>query len=114
MMRSVDLGTGPQAQHRSRRQRRRMCVDQADRRAMECNGWRTMLDYTENLVRSNDGTLLAVVPRWTAEAERADADNVRVRVAKAVAATRDEAWARLRAATDLAEAVIPPLGRAVG
>ena len=78
-----------------------MIVDQPDRRALECSGWRTMLDYTENHLRATDGTLLAVVPRWTAEAERADP--TRTRVATATAATRDEAWAQLRQAAIIAD-----------
>ena len=82
-----------------------MIVDQPDRRALECSGWRTMLDYTENHLRATDGTLLAVVPRWTAEAERADPTRTptRTQVASATAATRDEAWAQLRQATIVAD-----------
>jgi len=60
-----------------------------------------MLDYTENHLRATDGTLLAVVPRWTAEAERAEA--TRTRVASVTATTRDEAWAQLRQATRVAD-----------
>ena len=60
-----------------------------------------MLDYTENHLRATDGTLLAVVPRWTAEAERAEA--TRTRVASVTATTRDEAWAQLRHATRVAD-----------
>lgn len=60
-----------------------------------------MLDYTENHLRATDGTLLAVVPRWTAEAERADP--TRTRVASATAPTRDEAWAQLRQAAIAAD-----------
>ena len=71
-----------------------MIVDQPDRRTLECSGWRTMLDYTENHLRATDGTLLAVIPRWTAEAERADLTPTRV--ASATATTRNEAWAQLR------------------
>jgi hypothetical protein len=76
-----------------------MTVDQPDRRALECSGWRTMLDYAENHVRATDGTLLAVIPRWTAEAERIDsAHAVNPVVASATAPTRHEAWAQLRIA----------------
>jgi hypothetical protein len=97
MLRSIDTGI-------NRRSgwfwRRRMTVDHPDRRALECSGWRTMLDYSENHVRATDGTLIAVVPRWTAEAERADSSNARRGiVATATGATRAEAWAQLRAAT---------------
>ena len=64
-----------------------------------------MLDYTENHMRAIDGTLLAVIPRWTAEAERPTANSVlgRVTVASATAPTRDEAWAKLRRATTAAD-----------
>lgn len=37
---------------------------------LELAGWRTLLEYRENHVRAGDGTLLAVVPQWTGEAER--------------------------------------------
>lgn len=64
-----------------------------------------MLDYTENHLRATDGTLLAVVPRWTAEAERADPTGhpARNSVASATASTREEAWAQLRQATAIAD-----------
>jgi hypothetical protein len=101
MLRSVDMGIHERS---SWRRRRRMTVDQPDRRAMECCGWRTMLDYTENHLRATDGTLLAVVPRWTAEAERADPTlSTRTRVATATATTREEVWAQLRQATAIAD-----------
>ncbi|MCU1396561.1 MAG: hypothetical protein JWM34_4989 [Ilumatobacteraceae bacterium] len=74
-----------------------MTVDQPDRRALECAGWRTLLDYRENHVRDDEGTLVAVVPRWTAEAEREH--DSRTVVASATASSIDEVWARLRQAT---------------
>ena len=81
-----------------------MTVDHPDRRALECAGWRTLLDYRENHVRDDEGTLLAVVPRWTAEAERLDdADRAeRIVVASATASSREEVWAKLRRATTVA------------
>ena len=62
------------------------------RRDLERAGWRTTLDYRENHVRSIDGTLLRVEPRWVAEAERYDG---RVAVASATGATSQEAWLNL-------------------
>jgi hypothetical protein len=44
-----------------------------DRRTLELAGWRTLLEYRENHVRDQDGTLLAVLPQWTGEAERDNA-----------------------------------------
>lgn len=81
-----------------------MAVDHPDRRWLECAGWRTLLDYRENHVRDDEGTLLAVVPRWTAEAEWLDVVSrpERVVVASATASSLDEAWARLRRATSIA------------
>jgi hypothetical protein len=81
-----------------------MTVDQPDRRALECAGWRTLLDYRENHVRDDEGTLLAVVPRWTAEAERLDEAQrpSQMVVASATAGSLDEAWSKLRRATSMA------------
>ena len=81
-----------------------MAVDHPDRRALECAGWRTLLDYRENQVRDDEGTLVAVVPRWTAEAERFDihAGPPSVVVASATAGSRDEVWTKLRRATAIA------------
>jgi hypothetical protein len=81
--------------HRHRR-RHRVTLDQPDRRALERAGWRTILEYRENHERGSDGTLLAVEPRWIAEAEhRSD----RVLVASVTASTVEEAWALLREVT---------------
>jgi hypothetical protein len=77
-----------------------MTLDQPDRRALECAGWRTLLDYRENHIRGRDGVLLDVVPCWIAEAERV---RDRVLVASVTAPTIDDAWARLRAAAVAAE-----------
>ena len=67
------------------------------RRALERAGWRTLLDYREDHVRSADGRLVAVAPRWTAEAEHPSGAVVAVTVA---APSADAAWARLRAAVE--------------
>lgn len=48
----------------------RRAIPHNDRRTLEQAGWRTLLEYRENHVRGEDGTLLAVVPQWTGEAER--------------------------------------------
>jgi len=69
-------------------------LEPADRRALERAGWRTTLEYRENHVRGRDGTLIEVVPAWTAEAERFDGA---LAYASAVGATIDEAWAYVRA-----------------
>ena len=84
--------TGPTRRHRP--------LDQRDRRALERAGWRTLLDYRENHVRSADGTLLRVVPQWTAEAERIEHHDgaARTLVATVTACSRDEAWELLRRA----------------
>jgi hypothetical protein len=65
----------------------------ADRRALERAGWRTTLEYRENHVRAEDGTLLEAVPAWTAEAERFDGG---LAYASAVGTSEDEAWSALR------------------
>jgi hypothetical protein len=86
----------------TRRPRRHgVLIEPADRRALERAGWRTTLDYRENHVRGRDGRLLEVVPSWTAEAERFDGELV---YASAVAATVEEAWARLRDDVEAARA----------
>src|SRR5688572_24863153 len=53
-----------------RRRRHGVRLEPDDRRALERSGWRTTLEYRENHVRGRDGTLLEIVPAWTAEAER--------------------------------------------
>ena len=62
--------------HPANRRRRRHraaappAIPHSDRRALELAGWRTLLEYRENHVRDQDGTLSAIVPQWTGEAER--------------------------------------------
>jgi len=68
-------------------------LEPADRRALERSGWRTTLEYRENHVRGRDGTLLEVIPAWTAEAERYDGGFT---FASAVGRTIEEAWAAVR------------------
>ena len=69
-------------------------LEPADRRALERVGWRTTLEYRENHVRGRDGTLIEIVPAWTAEAERFDGG---LSFASAVAPTIDDAWSMVRA-----------------
>jgi hypothetical protein len=80
-----------------RRRRHGVRLEPADRRALERAGWRTTLEYRENHVRGRDGTLLEVVPAWTAEAERYDGGFT---FASAHATTVEEAWALVRADID--------------
>ena len=72
--------------------RHRPRITEADRRALERAGWRTLLEYREDHLRDADGMLVGVVPAWVAEAERADV------VVIATARHVDDAWADLRAA----------------
>jgi hypothetical protein len=76
-----------------RRRRHGVRLEPADRRALERAGWRTTLEYRENHVRGRDGTLLEVVPAWTAEAERYDGGFT---FASASGTTVEEAWALVR------------------
>ncbi len=76
-----------------RRRRHGVRLEPADRRTLERSGWRTTLEYRENHVRGRDGTLLEVVPAWTAEAERYDGGFT---FASAVGRTIEEAWALVR------------------
>lgn len=69
-------------------------LEPADRRALERAGWRTTLEYRENHVRGRDGTLIEVVPCWTAEAERYEGE---LSYASAVAPTIEDAWSAVRA-----------------
>ena len=73
------------------------CLEPVDRRALERAGWRTMLDYRENHVRGRDGRLVEVQAVWIAEAERFDGA---MKIASAVGASVEEAWATLRADID--------------
>ncbi len=80
--------------------RHRPRLQHSDRRALERAGWRTLLDYRENHVRGDDGTLIDVAPCWTAEAELLHGA-VTISVASATAPTVDEAWARVRRAVQV-------------
>jgi hypothetical protein len=73
------------------------CIEPADRRALERDGWRTMMDYRENHVRGRNGRLVEVQPIWVAEAERFDGG---MTVASAKGSSIEEAWAALRADID--------------
>jgi hypothetical protein len=102
-----------------RRERQHGAVlQQHDRRDLERAGWRTTLDYRENLVRGRDGRLLQVEPVWHAEAERSDrgrwsdAHDViegserpqrGLDFITATAETVDAVWARLRVEAELAD-----------
>lgn len=66
-----------------------------DRRQLERAGWRTTLEYRENLQRDESGRLHDVVALWRAEAERVDRDG-RVLVVAAQGASPAAAWSRLR------------------
>lgn len=92
MARPLEHHTRAEPGHRRRRQRA-----QADRRALERAGWRTLLEYHEDHVRDVDGRLLSVAARWTAEAEHPSGS---VLVSSVTAATAAAAWARLRDAAD--------------
>lgn len=82
-----------------RRRHHRATLAQHDRRALERAGWRTLLTYCENHVRTADGTLIQAVPCWTAEAEWMPHGPGRVTVLSATAPSPDEAWAALRRKT---------------
>lgn len=71
-----------------------------DRRELERSGWRTSLEYRENLVRGRDGMLGAVECEWYAEAERVGLGGEIV-VASATGSTPATVWRRLRAQADL-------------
>jgi hypothetical protein len=94
--------TPSDARRGNRRLRRhRLSLESTDRRTLEVAGWRTLLEYRENLVRDADGTLLDVLPRWTGEAERdRPAANrpgePRAQVVTVTADSPAEVWAELR------------------
>lgn len=73
-----------------------------DRRELERSGWRTTLEYRENLVRSFSGRLVHVDAEWRAEGERVGAHG-EVRVVQAVGKSPAAAWSRLRTAADLSD-----------
>jgi hypothetical protein len=92
------LHSGPMAirEHSSpsRRRRHQDRIDRSDRHTLERAGWRTLLEYRENHVRTPNGRLMALVPEWIAEAEM-NGDSPAVLMATAQSA--GEAWAVLRA-----------------
>jgi hypothetical protein len=87
-----------------RRDRRHGAIlEQPDRRDLERVGWRTTLEYRENLRRGRDGRLLEVQPVWRAEAERQQGKGSdEAVVIWAEAGSVDAAWARLRLEAELA------------
>ena len=103
-----------------RRERQHGAVlQQPDRRDLERAGWRTTLDYRENLLRGRDGRLLQVEPVWHAEAERSDRSRHGsgpfergVDFITATAETVDAVWSRLRVEAELAAVRVPIESRA--
>lgn len=65
------------------------------RRWLERRGWRTTLDYRENIVRDSGGRLIGVMPMWRAEGEQW-LDTTLPPFVSATATTVDEAWRGLR------------------
>ena len=98
-------GTAHPSSDRRRRHGHRAAP--GDRRALELAGWRTLLEYRENHVRDQDGTLLAVMPQWMGEAEfGAELGSTTRRpgrpsalVATATGQTPAAVWAELRRST---------------
>jgi hypothetical protein len=86
-----------------RRRRHARSAAPGDRRALELAGWRTLLEYRENHVRDQHGTLVAVMPQWTGEAELVAgtprAGRPAVLVAAATGETPAAVWAELRRRT---------------
>ena len=66
-----------------RPRRHGVSLEPEDRRELERAGWRTMMDYRENHLRSRDGRLIEVTA-------------VAMVVASAKGATVEQAWAALR------------------
>lgn len=65
------------------------------RRWLERRGWRTTLDYRENVIRDSTGRLILVEPVWCAEGEQwLDAEIPQFVSTRA--ATVDAAWHGLR------------------
>ena len=102
-MHSEHVQTVAHPMNRRRRRHRSVAppaIEHDDRRALELAGWRTLLEYRENHLRDPDGTLLAVLPQWTAEAERGNPTRPSARSAVEVltVTASDPAlvWARLR------------------
>ena len=103
-----------------RRERQHGAVlQQPDRRDLERAGWRTTLDYRENLIRGRDGRLLQVESVWHAEAERSDRRRQGgvpaergVDFITATAESIDAVWSRLRVEAELAAVRVPIESRA--
>lgn len=99
----------PTPRQRLLRQRQHGAIlEQADRRELERAGWRTTLEFRENLLRGRDGRLLQVEEVWYAEAERSGPDGLDV--IHAAAESLDDAWAKLRRRAEIAD-VRRPLQR---
>ena len=95
------------------------CCSSATAGISNAAGWRTTLDYRENLIRARDGRLLQVEPVWHAEAERSDAgrwgsaaSEQGVDFITATAETVDSVWSRLRLEAELAD-VRRPAGTSI-
>jgi hypothetical protein len=88
--------------------RSRTSLPHRDRRALERGGWRTLLDYREDHIRDSDGALVAVVPRWTAEAEHTDG---RVVAASVTEGDPEGVWRLLRRRVSAARAQQDPAAR---
>jgi hypothetical protein len=102
-----------------RRERQHGAVlQQPDRRDLERAGWRTTLDYRENLIRARDGRLLQVEPVWHAEAERSESARWSgergIDFVTATADSADAVWARLRVEAELADVRHPGEAGIVG
>jgi hypothetical protein len=96
----------PTPRQRLLRQRQHGAVlEQVDRRDLERSGWRTTIEFRENLVRGRDGRLLQVEEIWHAEAERHGTRGVDF--IYATAESIDLAWAKLRRRAEIAD-VRPP------
>ncbi len=78
-------------------------VQHGDRRELERAGWRTTLDYRENLVRDRGGRLREVQVVWRAEAERESPGGGGPVVVWARGSTVDKVWSRLRSQADVVD-----------
>lgn len=90
--------------------RRHGAAEGADRRELETRGWRTTLDYTENLQRSRDGRLQHLQVEWRATAERHDGHG-QTTILSARSSSVERVWSRLLTEADLAAI---PGGTALG
>jgi hypothetical protein len=99
----------PTPRQRLLRQRQHGAVlEQADRRELERAGWRTTLEFRENLLRGRDGRLLQVEEIWHAEAERTGPFGTDF--IHATAESLDLAWAKLRRRAEIADVRRPVQG----